>query len=192
MVSSNTELQKQAHELKTQNLALREQVMAVESNLTLAQEFAAKALIDDSGDDLQFLKDLKMNESEIAKAQAHSLALDRFAERRPVALLQREDDIESLELLHNVNKSFVKLSAHANESTLALEQQFEQRFNQEAMVQEAVLAKQRALVDERKEQLLLHAKLTDAVAQAEKIKTYLGNRLLHLRSYALRLSRQHS
>lgn len=187
LVSSNAELRQQAQELKKQSLALQVQVTAAETNLTLAQEYTAKSVFDDSNDDLKFLNDLRSNESEAAKAQAHTSAVDEFD---TMTLLQLGNDTESLQLLHTVENTFSELSAQANASKIALEKSFEQSFSQEAMVQEAVLAKQQALLDEKQKQLAVHSKLTDAVAHALKTKTYLSNRILHLRSFALKLSGQ--
>jgi len=191
LVSNNTKLRQKAHELKKQSLALRAQVTAAESNLTLAQEFVSKELLDDSNDDFQFLKDLRINESEVAAAQAHTFAVNHFGKKKLVAFLQLENDAEPVELIHNVGNKFSELSVQVEASKLALEQSFNQSFSHEAIVQESILAKHRALLDERQKQLALQSKLIDAVAHTERTKTYLSNRIAHLRSYALRLSSQY-
>lgn len=184
--ATNAQLRQHAEVLKKQSANLRGEIMAVESNLTLAQEFANRPLLTSSDDDLRFLQSLAKNESDLIKKNAHDSALASFVKR--TSLLQVKEDINPVDAVQNLRNTLRKLTLEVKASGWSLEQEFKEHFEKEAKVQYTLLNEQRVLLAEEEKQLDLRSKLGGVVEHATTMTKYLTNKINRLRLYALRLS----
>lgn len=202
MKESNTVLRRRAHALQKANRILTSELKALQSNLTLAQEFVQQELAaaQEQAPEVQVLAELETLDAQTNKALEKQARLNEIGgTRMGVSLLEisvHEDKLahaqgRAKDSLEGIVQAFVtqleRRAAEQNEGEAKLQKAFEEKFHAETQRRAELLEEQARLNATSAEVMLLHLRLSNAVQHLSGRHEKLTVRIEGIRKFAKRL-----